>query len=58
VISASSPRSVGASSPSREEPPNVEPNDLEVLGAYTLEGFGLGIDPIQRRLIPGILYGA
>jgi len=35
-----------------------EPNDLEVLGAYTLEGFGLGIDPIQRRLIPAILYGA
>ena len=36
----------------------MEPNDLEVLGAYTLEGFGLGIDPIQRRLIPGIPYGA
>jgi len=28
-----------------------EPGDLEVLGAYTLEGFGLGIDPVQRRLI-------
>lgn len=28
-----------------------EPGDLEVLGAYTLEGFG-------RRLIPAILYGA
>ena len=35
-----------------------EPNDLEVLGAYTLEGFGLAIDPVQRRLIPAILYGA
>jgi predicted aspartyl protease len=35
-----------------------EPGDLEVLGAYTLEGFGLGVDPIQRRLIPAILYGA
>jgi predicted aspartyl protease len=35
-----------------------EPGDLEVLGAYTLEGFGLGIDPVQRRLIPAILYGA
>jgi clan AA aspartic protease len=22
------------------------------LGAYTLEGFGLGIDPLNRRLIP------
>jgi len=35
-----------------------EPGDLEVVGAYTLEGFGLGIDPVQRRLIPAILYGA
>jgi hypothetical protein len=35
-----------------------EPSDLEVLGAYTLEGFGLAIDPVQRRLIPAILYGA
>ena len=34
------------------------PNDLEALGVYTLEGFGLGIDRIQRRLIPAILYGA
>jgi predicted aspartyl protease len=35
-----------------------EPSDLEVLGAHTLEGFGLGIDPIQRRLVPAILFGA
>src|SRR2546426_232704 len=35
-----------------------EPGDLDVLGAYTLQGFGLGIDPIQRRLVPTILYGA
>lgn len=35
-----------------------EPGDLDVLGAYTLEGFGLAIDPVQRRLIPAILYGA
>jgi predicted aspartyl protease len=35
-----------------------EPSGLEVLGAYTLEGFGLGIDPIQRRLVPAILFGA
>jgi hypothetical protein len=32
--------------------------DLEVLGAYTLEGFGLAVDAVQRRLIPAILYGA
>jgi len=35
-----------------------EPGDLGVLGAYTLEGFGLAIDPVQRRLIPAIVYGA
>jgi predicted aspartyl protease len=35
-----------------------EPGDLPVLGAYTLEGFGLAIDPVRRRLIPSIAYGA
>jgi len=35
-----------------------QPGDLEGLGAYTLEGFGLGVDPIQRRLIPAIMFGA
>jgi predicted aspartyl protease len=32
--------------------------DLDVLGAYTLEGFGLGVDPVQRKLIPALPYGA
>jgi predicted aspartyl protease len=32
--------------------------DLDVLGAYTLEGFGLGIDPVLRKLIPALQYGA
>jgi hypothetical protein len=32
--------------------------DLDVLGAYTLEGFGLAIDPVQRGLIPAIVDGA
>jgi predicted aspartyl protease len=32
--------------------------DLDVLGAYTLEGFGLGIDPVQRKLVPALQYGA
>jgi len=32
--------------------------ELDVLGAYTLEGFGLGIDPVQRKLIPALQYGA
>lgn len=35
-----------------------EGGDLEVLGAYTLEGFGLAADPIQRRLVPAISLGA
>ena len=32
--------------------------DLDVLGAYTLEGFGLGVDSVQRKLIPALPYGA
>jgi predicted aspartyl protease len=32
--------------------------DLDVLGAYTLEGFGFGVDPVQRKLIPALQYGA
>lgn len=31
--------------------------DLEVLGAYALKGFGLAVDPVQRRLVPAIPYG-
>ena len=36
----------------------VERGDLDVLGAYTLEGFGFGVDPVQRKLIPALQYGA
>ena len=25
---------------------------VALLGAYTLEGFGLGVDPVRRRLVP------
>ena len=32
--------------------------DLDVLSAYTLEGFGLGVDPVQRKLTPALHYGA
>ncbi|MFQ5684969.1 MAG: hypothetical protein ACE5HC_17075 [Candidatus Binatia bacterium] len=34
-------------------------NTLPLLGAYTLEGFGLAADPVNRRLIPvpGLLKG-
>ena len=29
-----------------------DPGSLPILGAYTLEGFGLAPDPVNRRLIP------
>jgi|SRR5438445_1907334 len=29
--------------------------DLDVLGAYTLEGFGLGVDPVQTLDVAAIL---
>ena len=35
-----------------------EPGELEVLGGVTLEQFGLAVDPIQRRLVSAIPYGA
>src|SRR5574341_419838 len=35
-----------------------EAGDLDVLGAYTLEGFGLAVDPVRRKLIPALQYGA
>jgi clan AA aspartic protease len=30
----------------------AEPGDAVLLGMYTLEGFSLGIDPVNERLIP------
>ena len=37
-----------------------EPGTEPLLGAFTLEGFGLGVDPVHRRLIPvpGLLKAA
>jgi hypothetical protein len=29
-----------------------DPGTEPILGAFTLEGFGLGVDPVNRRLIP------
>jgi clan AA aspartic protease len=29
-----------------------EPGDNNILGAYTLEGAGLAVDPVNQRLIP------
>ncbi len=33
----------------------AEPGDAEVLGAFTLEGLGLTVDPVQKKLVPTIL---
>jgi predicted aspartyl protease len=30
----------------------ADPGDSVLLGVYTLEGFGLGVDPVNERLIP------
>jgi predicted aspartyl protease len=35
-----------------------QPGDLQVLGAVTLEQFGLAVDPVQKRLVPAVQYGA
>lgn len=35
-----------------------QPGDLEVLGAVTLEQFGLAVDPVQNRPVPPVQYGA
>ena len=34
------------------------PGELDVLGAHTLAAFGLIVDPVQRKLIPALQYGA
>ena len=31
----------------------ARPGDLQLLGARALEGLGLGVDPRNRRLVPG-----
>lgn len=39
----------------REEPTIVvfgDPGSQALLGAFTLEGFGLGVDAVNRRLVP------
>jgi predicted aspartyl protease len=30
----------------------AERNDMEVIGAHTIEGLGLAADPVQKRLVP------
>ena len=33
----------------------VEPGEMEVLGAHSIEGLGLAADPVQKRLTPTIM---
>jgi len=30
----------------------AERNDMEVIGAHTVEGLGLAADPVQKKLVP------
>jgi predicted aspartyl protease len=30
----------------------ADPGDAILLGVYSLEGFGLGVDPVNHRLVP------
>jgi aspartyl protease family protein len=32
----------------------AERNDMEVIGAHTIEGLGLAADPVQKKLVPTI----
>jgi hypothetical protein len=32
----------------------AERNDREVIGVHTIEGLGLGADPVQKKLVPTI----
>jgi len=32
----------------------AEPNDMEVMGAFTIEGLGLAVDPVQKKLVPTV----
>ena len=33
----------------------VEPGEMEVLGAHSIEGLGLAADPVQKRLTPTVM---
>jgi predicted aspartyl protease len=32
----------------------AERNDMEVIGAHTIEGLGLAADPVQKKLVPTV----
>ena len=33
----------------------AEAGETEVLGSHTIDGFGLTVDPVQRKLVPAIM---
>jgi predicted aspartyl protease len=33
----------------------AEPGEMEVMGAYTIEGLGLAADPVQKKLVPTVM---
>jgi len=33
----------------------AEPGEMEVIGAHSIEGFGLEADPVQKRLVPTVM---
>jgi len=34
----------------------IAEDENEVLGSHTIDGFGLKVDPVQRRLVPAIMW--
>jgi len=33
----------------------AEPGEMEVIGAHSIEGLGLAVDPVQKKLVPTIM---
>ena len=33
----------------------AEEGEMEVLGAHTIEGLGLAVDPVQKKLVPTVM---
>ena len=34
----------------------AEPGEMEVIGAHSIEGLGLAADPMQKKLIPTVMF--
>ena len=33
----------------------AEPGEMEVLGEHSIEGLGLAVDPVQKKLVPTVM---